>query len=259
MNNLDKIAFQTKKALIEAGKIFSGKSIEKKDITEKGFGNYVTVIDYNVQKLLVPKFKEIIPSSNVITEESKDNNYSIEKPTWILDPVDGTTNLIYDMKHSAISVGLFIDEKPALGFVYNPSRNEMFFAQKNKGAYLNGEKIKVSNAKSIKNSLISFGTSPYNRKKAGRTFDIAKNIFLSCRDLRRCGAASLDLAYTACGRLDGFFEMELQPWDFAGGKIILEEAGGKITDFNGKSIDVCKPGPVIATNGFIHEEILKYF
>lgn len=256
---LEKIKVQAEKVIRKAGEIFINTIIEKKDVEEKGFANYVTVVDYKVQEFLIGELRSICPDSNIIAEESGANHYDSKGITWVIDPVDGTTNLMYGFHHSAISVGLFIDGTPALGFIYNPTRNEFFFAEKGNGAFLNGNPIEVSKCSDIKDALICFGTTPYDRKKIDKTFEITKNIFSDCRDIRRTGSAALDIAYVACGRLDGFFELTLQPWDFAAGMIILQEAGGKITDCSGNELNFLKPNPVSATNGKIHSELLTYF
>lgn len=246
------------KAIIEAGEIITNTVLRKEHIETKGHANFVTVVDYKVQEFLVHRLREILPGSNMITEESKENIFDLEKPTWIIDPVDGTTNLMYNYQHSAISVGLWIDGKPDMGFVYNPALKEMFFAEKGKGAFLNGNRIRVSDNRNLVDSLIGFGTTPYDREKADDTFKVISQIFKSCRDVRRSGSAALDISYVACGRMDGFFEMTLQPWDFAAGSIILIEAGGAITKWCGDELNPICASSVIASNGYIHNELSKY-
>jgi myo-inositol-1(or 4)-monophosphatase len=244
-------------AVRQAGKIFMDTSLLR--ISEKtGVANFVTRIDCQVQEFLVDEIRKIIPGSNIITEESTENRFNLEKYTWILDPVDGTTNLIHAYNHSAVSLALFIERQPALAIIYNPFRDEMFSAESGKGAYLNHKKINVSGNGFLKDSLIGFGTNPYDRRKANRTFEITQQVFMKCHDIRRTGSAALDIAYVACGKNDGFFEMSLLPWDFAAGKIVLEEAGGKITNWDGNQPSVLSPDSIIATNGFIHEELLSF-
>jgi myo-inositol-1(or 4)-monophosphatase len=227
-----------------------------KIITKSGSSNYVTEIDTMVQETIIKKLRILIPGSSIIAEETSDNNYKLEKYTWILDPVDGTTNLMYGYKYSAVSLGLFVEGRPFAGIVYNPFLKELFFAQKDKGAFVNNKQIRVNTNDLLQNSLITFGTSPYDRKKADETFRVTRNVFDRCRDIRRTGSAALDLCYVAAGRTDAFFEMELQPWDYAGGSIILEEAGGKITDWKGNPVNYISKTPVVASNGFIHDELL---
>lgn len=256
---LDEIKIRAEEIIKKAGELFIDIIIEKEHIIEKGHANYVTVIDYKVQEFLAEELHKITPNCNIIAEESDRNQYNLKEATWVIDPVDGTTNLMYDFHHSAISAGLFVDGKPTLGFVYNPTAGELFFAQEGKGAFLNGRPIEVTKNSNIQDALIGFGTTPYDREKASRTFDITKNIILDCRDVRRTGSAALDLAYVACGRLDAFFELVLQPWDFAAGMIILQEAGGRITDLTGSELNVLRPCSVAASNSRIHDRLLMYF
>ena len=201
---------------------------------------------------------DIIPGSNIITEETERNDFCLDRPTWILDPVDGTTNLLHGYGHSAVSLALFMDGKALAGWIYNPRSNEMFTGEAGKGACLNGEKIQVSSNSLLEDCLISFGTTPYDRRRAKETFSIIEHIFMECQEIRRSGSAALDLAYVACGRTDGFFELCLQPWDFAAGLLILEEAGGKLTDWEGKRPDSISQSGIIASNGLIHDILLKH-
>lgn len=243
--------------LIEAGELISTSIMNRDMIEEKGFANYVTEVDYKVQELLTAKLMKIIPDSNIIGEESKHNVYNIEKNTWIIDPVDGTTNLMYGYKHSAISVGLYKENAPYMGFIYNPYLKEMFFAEVGKGAFLNDLPIKVTKNSVVEECLAAFGTNPYDRSNVEKTFDIVTTLFKKCRDVRRSGSAALDIAYVACGRTDLFFEMTLQPWDYAAGFVILSEAGGKITDWKGKIPQVTSPSSIVCSNGKLHEQMLE--
>lgn len=241
----------------KAADIINSADINGIKFEEKGLANYVTETDIKVQKFLSRELKNIIPESNIIGEEAKDNKYILDKPTWIIDPIDGTTNFMYGYNHSAISAALCISGKLKYGFVYNPSSKEMFFAEDGKGAFLNGNEIRVSENKTLGTSLIGFGTSPYEKDKGLKTLDIIKTVYLKSRDIRRSGSAALDICYTACGRTDGFFEMTLQPWDFSAASLILKESGGKITDWKGNSINILKKESILATNGIIHNRLLE--
>jgi myo-inositol-1(or 4)-monophosphatase len=253
---MDNLKEKVSEIIEQAGAIIVNTELRKEHIEVKGPANFVTEVDYKVQEFLVKELQNILAESNFINEESKENIYKLDKPTWIIDPVDGTTNLMYNYQHSAISVALFIEGKPYMGFIYDPYLKEMYFAQTGRGAYINGKSIKVSHNEKLENSLICFGTTPYDRSKTDSTFNIVKSVYSQCRDVRRSGSAALDLAYIACGRLDGFFEMTLQPWDFAAGMIILNEAGGNTSQWNGKKLDILKPCSVAATNCLIHSELL---
>jgi len=241
----------------EAGSIVNNTVISDDMIEQKGTANFVTKVDYAVEKFLVEKIIDLMPDSNIITEEAEKNRFNFDKPTWIIDPIDGTTNLMYSFGLSGISIGFFVEGKASIGWVYNPYTDEMFSAVAGVGAWLNEKPIKKSSNKTLKDSLIGFGTSPYNKENARRTFETVESIYLEARDIRRCGAASLDICYVACGRMDGFYEMKLQPWDYAGGLVVLNEVGGKITDWEGREIDCLSATPTVASNGYIHDELLK--
>ncbi|MDF2524000.1 MAG: inositol monophosphatase/fructose,6-bisphosphatase family protein [Clostridiales bacterium] len=254
---MNDINVQAIRVVREAGELLKKTNPGKSKVYEKGFANYVTEVDIAVQEFLIPRLLEIIPGSNIISEEVEENHWDITKPTWVLDPIDGTTNFIYDYKCSAISLALFLGGKPNFGVIYNPATNEMFTAQAEQGAFLNESPIQVSRNNKLEKCLLAFGTTPYDRTKTDATFDILKKVYSSCRDIRRSGSAALDIAYVACGRVDGYFELKIQPWDYAAGIIILKEAGGIITDWNGESLEQLKPSSVLATNCLVHEELKK--
>jgi myo-inositol-1(or 4)-monophosphatase len=213
-------------------------------------------VDLTVQEYLMKELTRIIPGSNIITEESKENRFDFEKPTWILDPVDGTTNLMHQYRHSCISLALILESQPVMGMVYDPYLNELFYGIRGQGAYLNNAAFEVSRVSSLAGGLIGFGTTPYDRSKADVTFEAVKKVFAKAQEVRRSGSAALDIVYVACGRLDGFFEMVLQPWDFAAGAIILEEAGGRITDWRGEPVGFLKPCGVVAANALVYDELI---
>ncbi|MHB8062277.1 MAG: inositol monophosphatase family protein [Ruminiclostridium sp.] len=241
----------------EVGELLLQDMEDKKVLSKSGTANFVTEIDLKVQDIIVNKLKQILPESSVIAEETKASTFSLSKYTWILDPVDGTTNLMYGFKYSAIALGLIVEGVPYAGIVYNPYLKEVFTAQKGKGAFVNGQPIEVTKNQMLADSLITFGTSPYDRGKTDETFRITKKVFSKCRDVRRTGSAALDICNVAAGRMDGFFEMELQPWDYAGASIILEEAGGKITDWQGKKLSYITKTAAIASNSYIHDELIN--
>jgi len=240
----------------EAGEFFNIK-LGDSGIIKKGRANYVTEVDYKVQEFITKKLKGILPDCNIITEESDNNNYTFDEPTWILDPVDGTTNFMHGYNHSAISLAFVNKGVLELAYVYNPFMNEMFTAIKGKGAFLNGDKMMVTDSTSLENCLVAFGTTPYDRKEAHRTFEITEKVFMSSREVRRSGAASLDLAYVAAGRVDAFYELCLQPWDYAAGILLVSEAGGKVTGWRGEELSLSRPGSVLASNGHVHERMLE--
>lgn len=232
--------------------------IQNRDMADhikvKGPADYVTQVDTNVQKFLSEKLYELAPQIQFLGEE--EGLHAMSSDTfWILDPVDGTTNLIHDYQHSTISLGLYEKGEIVMGVIYDPFREEVFHAEKGKGSFRNGEPIHVASAGTLEETIIAIGTAPYQKELAHENFQRFERIFMKCQDIRRTGSAAMDLAYTACGRIGGFFEARLQPWDFAAGMLLVEEAGGKITRFDGLAVNPVEPGGILATNGKLHEEI----
>lgn len=256
-NNLNAAIDEAVKLVKDVSRLLLEDIEDKKVVRKSGDANFVTEIDIKVQELITKKLYEILPESNIIAEETISNDFRLGKYTWILDPVDGTTNLMYGYKYSCIALGLVVDGTPYAGIVYNPYLKEMFTAKKGQGAFVNGLPIGVTDSKTLGDSLITFGTSPYDKGKADETFRVSRNVFLRCRDLRRSGCAALDICNVAAGRMDGFYEMELQPWDYAGASIILEEAGGRITNWQGNKLTYLTKDSAIATNIHIHEKLLE--
>lgn len=234
--------------------------IQNRDMADhikvKGPADYVTQVDTNVQKFLSEKLYELAPQIQFLGEE--EGLHAMSSDTfWILDPVDGTTNLIHDYQHSTVSLGLYEKGEIVMGVIYDPFREEVFHAEKGKGSFRNGEPIHVASAGTLEETIIAIGTAPYQKELAHENFQRFERIFMKCQDIRRTGSAAMDLAYTACGRIGGFFEARLQPWDFAAGMLLVEEAGGKITRFDGSAVNPVEPGGILATNGKLHEEIRK--
>lgn len=225
------------------------------DITVKGQADFVTKVDTAVQRFLQKELYKLYPDVQFMGEEDHMQNVDFSKPVWILDPVDGTTNLIYGYGHSAVSLGYYEEGHISGAVIYNPFAEETFYAVRGQGAFFNNRPVRVTGNKALKDSLIAIGTSPYNKEMAPATFKSFQKIFEQSLDIRRSGSAALDLAYVACGRLDGYFERNLKPWDFAAGSLILEEAGGRVTDFQLGPVDVSSNQDIIATNGWIHEEL----
>lgn len=225
-------------------------------ITEKGAADFVTAIDVDVQKEIKEQLAKRFPEADFLGEEDKESNFDRRRPVFILDPIDGTTNLIHDYKMSAVSLALCENGTVTKGVVYNPFSDELFTAERGRGAFVNGTPIHVSGAALLSCGLISIGTSPYEKERADKLFELFKNVFLKAQDIRRSGSAALDLCFIAAGRTDGYFEQNLKPWDFAAGSLILQEAGGKITDFFGKDIDVFSNCDILAGTTGCHGELI---
>jgi myo-inositol-1(or 4)-monophosphatase len=222
----------------------------------------VTEIDLAVQQMILAHLARITPGYAVIAEEADSsrpdsNEPDLGQPTWILDPVDGTTNLIRNFRHSAVSLALAEQGRLSLAFIFNPYTDELYTAAAGRGARINGTPIYVSGRADLADCLIGFGTAPYDRQNAAATFQLVERVFSHSLEVRRLGSAALDLAYVACGRLDGFFERTLQPWDYAAGSLIVQEAGGRVTDWKSASPSLRRGGSILASNGLIHESLLE--
>ncbi len=248
-------------SLIEVVKEASQIMIEAKDIQEKtekkGDRNFVTLYDKKVQYFIKERLNTIYPDVKFIGEEDDDSSASpYTEKCFICDPIDGTANFRRSYKHSAISLAYVEYGEVICGVVINPYLNEIFYAEKNKGAYLNGRKIHVSD-NDLANSMVSFGTSPYYPDLTQKTFKTIENVISVCEDIRRCGTAALDLCNIACGRYDLFFEYSLFPWDYAASILIISEAGGVISDFSKEKLPLHKRTPVIAGNNIAYSEFFK--
>ncbi len=209
----------------EAGAFFQKKDLTRV-VSKEGHANYVTNIDCAVQAYLEEKLLQLLPGSVFIGEE-KDNQALTDTPTWIVDPLDGTTNMIHDYHLSAVSIALCRDRKPVTGLIWQPFTREMFYAEAGKGAFLNDCPIHVSEVP-YQNALVAVGTAPYYEELEEISLKLAYDFLHHCADIRRSGSAAMDLAYLACGRHEIFFEMRLKPWDYAAGSLIAEEAGGQV-------------------------------
>lgn len=220
-------------------------------IKVKGKADFVTQVDLQVQHMMHEGLKSLAPNVQFMGEEKDNSEIDFEKPVWILDPVDGTTNLIHDYRNSALSLAFCDKGEAELGIIYQPYADELFLGIKGEGATLNGVPIHVSSVASLEHSLIAIGTSPYDHELADLNFEDFKQVFLRCSDIRRNGSAAMELAHVACGRTDAYFERNLKPWDFAAGALIVREAGGSFTDYEGNRVSISKNSQIIASNGAI--------
>jgi myo-inositol-1(or 4)-monophosphatase len=258
----------------EAGDLIIKESKKGFTTKEKSKNDLVTEMDKLSEDFIIKKIQTEYPNHAIIAEESVKNlsnqfeKYKDSKYIWIIDPLDGTTNFAHGIPIYAISIAIFKTEilkssnnfdylsgEIIAGVVHAPKLNETFYSTKNKGAYLNGEKIKVSKVEKIKDSIMVTGFPPQNRE---RNLPHFQTILKKSQALRRLGAASLDLCYVACGRFDGYWEFNLKPWDIAAGALIIKEAGGTVTDTNGNTLDLFG-GDILASNGKIQKETIKSF
>lgn len=225
--------------------------------TEKGSHvNFVTSADIAVQKFLEEKLVELLPNSAFFGEENT-KSVSEAEYLWIVDPIDGTVNFSRGISETAISVGLVHNEKPILGVIYMPDKSELYHAISGGGAFLNGKKINVSD-RDFKNSLFCTAFSLYNKGYAEMCIDIMREVYHDSVDVRRSGSCAMDICYLARGSCELFFEFRVFPWDYCAGIVILNEAGGIITDLSGKDIKLDRPCPAIAANNKEnHQKLLE--
>ncbi len=227
------------------------------DVREKSAANYVTATDLAVQRTLFRQLTRRWPGIQCMGEEEGAAARRSDRPVWILDPIDGTANLVHGYGESAVSLALWDGREVVLGVVYNPFREEVFSAARGQGSRCNGARIHCSNRTGLGHSLAIFGTSPYEKEeRADALFDRLKRIYLRTEDLRRGGSAAIDLCRVAAGRAELYFEYNLKPWDYAAGQLILREAGGACTAMDGGSLCPLENADILATNGLIHEQVL---
>ena len=239
----------------EAGRLILSAHNQEAAVTAKeGKKNFVTKYDLAVQEFLFSELGKAFPEAEFIGEESE-NSFESSALRFIIDPIDGTTNFMQDYRCSCISVALCKENDILLGVVYNPYTDEIFSAQKGKGAYLNGERIKVSD-RPLSDGLALFGTSPYHPENTDETFALVRKVFDFSRDIRRSGSAAYDICTVACGRREIFFEKSLQPWDIAAGTLIVKEAGGTALTYEGAAIGFSSPSDVVFANPKAYEEFL---
>ncbi len=247
-----------KQVVIKAGKIFFDRAAAART-KEKGLADYVTEVDLSVQNYVYEELVKKYPSYQFMGEESTNENLDETGTYWVLDPVDGTTNLIHDYQNSAVSLALISNQIVIMGIVYNPFHDEMFWALKDQGCFLNDKRVYVSEAKHLEDSMISIGTSPYYKELADENFALYKDIFMDVQDIRRCGSAALDLAYVACGRIEAYLERKLKLWDYAAGALLVEEAGGAVLSFSGEKIDFILENNIVAGNPAISKKIVEKY
>lgn len=223
-------------------------------IEHKGFNDLVSYVDKEAERQIVEKLAKILPEAGFITEEGT-NSTQAEVFNWVIDPLDGTTNFIHGLPVFAVSIALMEKNEVILGVVYEVNRHECFYAMKDGGAYCNDTKIKVSPAPDLSASLIATGFPYYNFELIDRYLQSMKSLMQKTHGLRRLGSAAVDLCYVASGRTEGFFEYNLNSYDVAAGTLIVQEAGGKVTDFAGGN-DFVFGRKIVASNGNIHGEFL---
>ncbi len=257
MKDLEQITKKTCEAVAKAAQFIQqeSKRFDKSVVEYKGLHDLVSYVDKTAEEILVNEFRNILPSAGFITEEltvSKSNN----ELQWIVDPLDGTTNFIHGLPCYCVSIGLMENNQLQLGIVHEINFNETFYCWKNGGAWLNGKRISVSSTNKLQHALLATGFPYTNYSRMEEYMKVFDFCMRNTRGLRRLGSAAADLAYTACGRLDGFFEYGLNAWDVAGGALLVEEAGGVVADFSGE-IDFIFGHEIVACNKAVFDEFME--
>jgi myo-inositol-1(or 4)-monophosphatase len=239
----------------KSGDLLAKNLNKKHSISYKGRKNLVTEMDRKSESIIIRLIKDRYPGHSIYSEESGLLDKTPSEYKWIIDPLDGTTNYAHGFNFFAVSIALMKRDEILAGVVYDPIRGELYSAAKGQGAYLNKKRLRCSKIKNISESLLSTGF-PYKLGKAmRRNINYFKSFMLKAQAIRRPGSASLDLCYVAAGRFDGFWEMELHPWDTAAGVLLVEESGGMVTDFQGKAFNPFMK-QIVASNMNIHSQML---
>ena len=228
--------------------------LENLQVSSKAPGDFVSSADKRTEKIIIEELQKAHQDYGIITEESGSINKSNKQNRWIIDPIDGTMNFLNGVPQFAISIGYEENSEIKCGVIFNPISNELYFAEKGNGAYLNNTRIRVSKKKKIKDALLVTGGPKQASKIKDKIFDEYINVSKSVSNVRKFGSAALDMAGVACGRFDGYWQRELNYWDIAAGIIILKEAGGFVDFFDAENNSPLKKN-VIATNSLIHDDL----
>jgi myo-inositol-1(or 4)-monophosphatase len=226
----------------------SQERVEQLQVERKSRNDFVTQIDRAAEREIIGAIHKAYPQHAILAEES--GSQGVDDVVWIIDPLDGTTNFLHRLPHFAVSIGIQVRGRLEHGVIYAPSTQDLYCASRGEGATLNNRKLRVTSCKDLDQALIGTGV-PLNADKLGTYFPMMRNIVAQTAGVRRAGAASLDLAYVAAGRLDGFWELGLKPWDIAAGIVLVQEAGGVVSELYGDD-DVLKTGNVLAANAKLH-------
>ena len=231
------------------------QSVKSQDILDKGLNQLVSFVDKESEQQLMDGLSEILPGSCFIGEEFNPDSTLGEQPTWIIDPLDGTTNFLHGLPVFAVSVALWHAGQIQLGVVHAPAMGETFIAYHGGGAYLNHKRLQLEGEVSLSQSLIATGFPYYDFAKMSPYLELLSDLMRSTHGLRRMGSAAIDLAYTAAGRFDAFYEMGLAPWDVAAGALLVEEAGGVVSNFTGGS-QILFQREIVAAHPSLSQEFL---
>ena len=230
-------------------------NMDKVKVSSKGHNDFVTSIDQKAEQIIIDTIRAAYPEHSILAEESG-HQLGKDEITWIIDPLDGTTNFLYELPHFAISIAVAEKGRIQHGVIYDPIRDELFTASRGRGASVNGKRLRVVDKKLLEHSLLGTGFPFRSPELIDSYMGIFKDFMTQCKDIRRAGSAALDLAYVAAGRLDGFWEFGLSKWDIAAGSLMIQEAGGIIDDMNGRQ-QFLETGNVIAAPPKIFQAMAK--
>ncbi len=243
------------RAAKEAGAILREGLEQARVIEYKGVKNIVTDMDRRSEEVIAALVQRELPGHSLVSEEGTrlqgDSGYR-----WFVDPLDGTTNYAHGYPCFSVSIGVERDGEVIYGVVYDPNLEELFTAERNAGAFLNGKRLRVSAISRLSDALLATGFPPDVATAEESNLDHFANFMKRAQAVRRPGSAALDLCYVAAGRFDGFWELRLSPWDVAAGSLMVTEAGGRVTDLRGQPLRLSKP-QIVASNGLLHEEMLR--
>ena len=246
------------KAAYKAGNILikDFREVENLQVSKKGIGDFVTSADLSSEKAIIKILQKGYPKIEIMSEETNsETNLNEHEKIWIIDPLDGTLNFLHGLPHFAISMALMVKKEIISGIIYDPIKDELFWAEKGIGAFLNGKRIRVSARSQLKDSLVSTGIPWKGMESSHKNYlKILENIMKSSSGIRRYGAAALDLAYVAAGRYDAFWEFNLKTWDIAAGALIVKEAGGYVGNIN-KNENYLYTGNIYACNNNLVDEL----
>jgi len=242
----------------DAGRLLAERFGRTLQVTNKSELDLVTESDLASERLIIDRIKTYYPRHAILAEESgasaPEDRETESEWLWIIDPLDGTTNYAHGYPCFCVSIGLQHQGRMEVGVIYDPMRDEMFTAERGVGASLNGRRIQVSATRNLGGALLCTGF-PYDVRERSEFARHFANFIMNAQGVRRDGAAALDLAYVACGRFDGFWEEGLKPWDVAAGALLVEEAGGRVSNYAGEPLSIYVP-PIVASNGLLHEQMM---
>ena len=249
-NKVEEISREVGAYLLQERRVFNQDKVE-----EKSFNNLVSYVDKTAEDKFIEYLQKLVPEAGFIAEESVELK-AADEYNWIIDPLDGTTNFIFDIPFYCTSVALIRKDELQVGVIFDPSHDELFSAYKGGGAWLNGNRIHVSKTQKLISSLVATGIPYDDFDRAEKFLKLLHQLMRDTKGIRRLGSAAMDLAYVACGRFDAFFEYGLNPWDVAAGALIVKEAGGKVSSYDGGNTHIFG-SDITATNNHLHADMLK--